>query len=342
MREEFKELEGYNDMELSTQIVIKEALERGLEVTIMDREENFIKISDGKKVEYIKQATKSSLDSYVTALIMENKVVSKTILKENGIRVPLGENFNSASLAKESYDKFRDKDIVIKPKSTNFGIGITILKKPLIKDDFERAVDFSFKYDTTTIIEEFVEGREFRFLVMDDEVMGILHRVAANVCGDGKLTIEELVEEKNRDSLRGENYNRPLQKIVFGEAEIEVLKEQGLDKSDILKMDETIYLRNNSNISNGGDSIDFTDDILDEYKEIAIKSSRAVNARICGVDMLIGDITKEAKDENYAIIEVNFNPALHIHRYPYKGESRYVEKKLLDILGFDHKDVGKL
>ena len=98
---------------------------------------------------------------------------------------------------------------------------------------------------------------------------------------------------------------------------------------------ETVYLRENSNISTGGDSVDYTDEISQHYKDIAVKSAEVVGAVICGVDMVIGDRNSPPKPSNYAIIELNFNPALHIHDFPYSGKNRQVEKKVLDLLGFE-------
>ncbi len=96
---------------------------------------------------------------------------------------------------------------------------------------------------------------------------------------------------------------------------------------------EIVYLRENSNISTGGDSIDYTDTVLDAYKEIAVASAKAVGAKICGVDMMIDDLKAEPTNDNHAIIELNFNPAIHIHSYPYKGDNRKIADKLLDLLG---------
>ncbi|MGL5689863.1 MAG: hypothetical protein ACRDD8_03490, partial [Bacteroidales bacterium] len=61
---------------------------------------------------------------------------------------------------------------------------------------------------------------------------------------------------------------------------------------------------------------------------------RVLNVAITGVDIMITDINSEANVTNYAIIEMNFNPAIHIHCYPYKGENRHANDKVLDALGF--------
>lgn len=326
-------LKGFEDLELSTQILLKAAIKNGVKFEILDRDENFIVLEKDKKVEYVKQATKTSLDSYVTMLIMENKVVTKKVLEKENIIVPQGKDYFNIEEAKSDYRKY-GAGIVIKPKSTNFGLGITIFKEEFSKEDYEKALEIAFKEDNSILIERFIKGKEYRIFVIGDEVVGILHRVPANVKGDGERSIKELVEEKNLDPLRGIGYKTPLEKIRLEDPEKLFLKGQGLTIEYIPKKDEVVYLRENSNISTGGDSLDYTDDILDAYKKIAIKASKAVGAKICGVDMMIEDIKNPNPIDNYAIIELNFNPAIHIHCYPYKGKNRNLGEKILKALGY--------
>ena len=325
-------LKGYEDLELSTQILILDSMKHGIEYEMLDRRDNFISLKKGDHIEYVKQATKTSKDAYITALIMENKLVTKKVLEKNNIKVPKGGYYENIEDALGDYYKYKGNQIVVKPKSTNFGIGITIFKGDFTKEEYNRAVEIGFENDNEILIEEFIKGKEYRFLVINDEVCGILHRVPANVVGDGKSTIRELVEEKNKNPLRGKGYKTPLEKISLGEAEEMFLRESNKDFDYVPSEDETVYLRENSNISTGGDSIDFTDDIDDSYKEIAIKAARSVNAKITGVDMMINDIKEKANSNNYGIIEINFNPAIHIHSYPYKGLNRKVAEKVLKLL----------
>lgn len=324
-------LEGYEDLELSTQILMKESIKRGITVNIVDRTENFISLKKGEKIEYVKQATKTSKDTYVSVLIMENKTVTKKVLEEKGVKVPTGEEFNSIEEAKAKAYNYVDKPVVIKPKSTNFGIGINIFPEGANLEDIIHAFEIAFKNDNTVLIEEFIKGKEYRFLVINDEVVGILHRVPANVIGDGEKSIKELVEVKNQDPLRGKGYVTPLEKIRLEENAKLFLKQQGKNFDYIPKKDEIIYLRENSNISTGGDSIDYTDDIPQKFKDIAVNAARAAGAKICGVDMMLEDYSDE--NTNYAIIELNFNPAIHIHSYPYKGEERKIATHVLKLLG---------
>lgn len=321
-------------LELSTAMLINAAERRGIAVEILDLEDNFIRLKKGDKIEYVKQATRTSADTYIAPLIMENKEVTKLVLREKGINVPAGIKVKSAAEAMVYYEEFRGKDIVVKPKSSNFGLGIVIHKNLQCESCYQMAVIQAFTHDTAVLIEEFIPGKEYRFLVIGDEVVGILHRVPANVVGDGVHTIEALVAEKNQNPLRGKGYVTPLEKLRLDKTEIAFLSEQSKSIETIPGPGETVYLRENSNISTGGDSLDFTDEIIADYKAIAVKAAQAVGAKICGADIIIQDIQKVPDDKNYSIIELNFNPALHIHNYPFVGKNRHVDDKVLDLLGF--------
>ncbi len=323
---------GYEDLELSTQVIIKEAIFRGIEVEVLDRKENFIRLTKEQKVEYIRQATETSVDSYVTALLMGNKGVTKKVLSEAGIRVPKGKVYDSRKKAFHDYPLISKKQVV-KPKTTNYGIGISIVEAN-DKAMFSDALTEAFKHDSSVIVEEFLKGKEYRFLVIGDQVAAVLHRVPANVTGNGTQSIKELVEIKNKDTRRGKGYITPLEKIELGNVELEVLQSRGFDEDSVPEKGKVVFLRKNSNISTGGDSIDFTDEVHEAYKKIAVQAAKIAGAKICGVDMLIQDVRECPAENNYGIIELNFNPVLYFHDFPFEGENREVEKYVLDLLEF--------
>lgn len=327
--ERFK-LKPYIDMELSTQILLKESIKRGIHFHVLDRKDNFIELTKGLNTQYIKQATKTSKDQYVTVLIMENKSVTKQILKRNDIVVPEGEEFFDINSAKESLGNWIGVPLVIKPKSTNFGLGISIFPNGANEEDLIKGLKMAFSEDSTILTEPFIKGKEYRFMVIGDETVAVLHRVPANVTGDGTSTIQQLISKKNLDPLRGKGYKTPLEKIEIDENMKLFLQQEGFTIHTVLPEGELQYLRENSNISTGGDSIDVTDQVPEIFKQIAVKASQAVGAKICGVDMMIEDL--EDEHSTYAIIELNFNPAIHIHSYPYQGTERNIAIKILELV----------
>ena len=333
---EYYSLSAFSNMELSTQAVIEDAIKNGIKVTVIDENDQFIRLEYKDHIEYVKNGNMTSKDSYISPLIMENKVVTKKVLAEKGFRVPKGYEVSSLEEAVQKFNYVRNKPIVIKPKSTNFGLGITIFKNGTDSlENYSKAVNFALKEDKDILIEEFIEGTEYRFFVIEGKTEAVLLRVPANVVGDGRHSIRELVEMKNANPLRGDAKKTPLKKIELGEIEHLQLAEQGLNFESILENNEVAYLRENSNISTGGDSVDMTDEVHESYKKLAVDISNAMMAKVCGVDLIIPDIKKECNSDNYGVIEANFNPMMMMHIYPHSGKSRRLSLNVLKMLFFE-------
>lgn len=324
-------LKGYENMELSTQLLMFDAIQKGVHLEILDENDQFIKLWHGDHVEYVKNANMTGKDSYITPLIMENKVVTKKLLSKAGFPVPKGEEFADKAAALRYFSQIKDKAIVVKPKSTNFGLGISIFKESADLTAYQKALDIAFAEDDTVLIEEFISGTEYRFFVLDGKCEAVLLRVPANVVGDGKHTIAQLVEMKNQDPLRGRDHRSPLEIIDLGDVEKLMLQQQGYTPDDIPADGVRVDLRRNSNISTGGDSIDVTDIMPDDYKALAAQMARAVGAWVCGVDLIIPDKTLPASKEepNCACIELNFNPAIYLHTYCHESPGQALTPKIL-------------
>lgn len=328
---------GFEDMEMSTKIIVAEALKRGVEVQIIDRADNFIALKKNGHVEYIREGVETSKDSLVSYLMTLNKNLTKIMLSENGIRVPKGKHYQTSESAKNDFNFFLNQDIVVKPNFLTWGKGVTIIKKNASQEVYEKAVESAFSLDTAIVIEEYIEGLEYRFLVVGDECVAVMNRIPANVIGDGKSTISELVKIKNQDPFRGDGrvmHLSPLEQIKLGSVELSVLATQNLNPESIIPEGQRIYLRKNSNISSGGDSIDFTDQVREDYKKISVRAAKIVHGKIVGIDIVIPDLKQPATEQSYCILEVNHNPAIWLHDFPYEGKNRNVGRPILNLLGF--------
>lgn len=324
-------LKGYENMELSTQMILFDAIQMGLHVEILDEEDQFLKLWHGDHIEYIKNGNMTSKDNYVIPLAMANKVVTKKILDQAGFPVPAGAEFANKEDALRYYGQVASSAIVVKPKSTNFGLGISIFQEPASLADYEKALDIAFSEDSHVLVEEFVAGTEYRFFILDGKCEAVLLRVAANVVGDGQSTIRELVDQKNQDPLRGRDHRSPLEIINLGDIELLMLEQQGYTPDTVLPEGVQAFLRGNSNISTGGDSIDMTEQMDETYKQLAAAMATAMGAWACGVDLIIPDRTKPASKEepNCTCIELNFNPAMYLHTYTYAGPGQSITPKIL-------------
>lgn len=329
-------LEAFHDMELSTQLLIADAVAQGIDIEILDRQDQFLRLTYKGHQEYVRQGNITSKDSYISHYLQADKTVTKQLLAENGFVVPESSILNRDEPREAVINYFVGQPTVVKPKSTNYGIGISIFTDEPTADELNAAIDEAFESDDSVLLERYVSGTEYRFFVMNDKVLAVLNRVPATVVGDGEHTISALIDQKNDSPLRGESHYTPLTLIEKGKTEQETLKRQGVTLETVLPKGERVRLRDNSNISTGGTSIDVTDDMDESYLDIAREATSALGVAITGLDIIITDRHQPANakygETNYAIIESNFNPMMMMHMYPEEGKGRPLTKALLAFL----------
>ena len=322
-------LDGYPDLEPSTVCVIKAAIKHDLKYEIIDEAHSFIKIYNDDKEEYIYQATKTSKDISTFPFITDDKVLVKDILRENHFNTPDGIILEKG-LTKRDIDflinPFVGKSVVVKPNTTNRGTGITVFEKAVNQNDLRNAVRNAFRYDSKVIVEEFKKGLEYRFLVIGDECVCVIHRRSASVVGDGKSNISELIEAKNKEPWHGLSKRI----ITIDDGLKQILKRQKYSLRSVPEKGKRVFVRDNSNCSTGGESIDLTDRVPDEFKRVAVKAAKLFNAKICGVDILIENFNRF----EYSIVELNDNPGIGICECPYEGKGQPIGDYILRLLGF--------
>lgn len=319
---------------ISTQIIVNEANERGIKVEDLCPGK-VVRLSLGDHEEHLCCQFISKTTS-VAYEIANNKNLTKQILKEAGISIAEGEKFTKNQLDEALvFAKRIGFPVVIKP--TNSSHGNCVFANLADEDEFiEHWQKVSIKFNNILVESYFDGGTEYRVVASQDKVLGITNRVPANVIGDGIHTIKELVDIKNSDPRRGDDsykdFKKCLVKIEIDDVVAETLKKVDLDINYKPADGEQIFLRENSNLSTGGDSIDFTDKVHPSVNEIAIKAIRAIpGLAYGGMDFLSKDITNEQTSKNYIIVEINASPGIFMHHFPYEGQSRDVAGDILDI-----------
>jgi glutamate--cysteine ligase len=322
----FTPLTGYENFEATTQIIIAELLRRKLPFEIIDASNNLMTVTHNNKEYIIHEGTISDANSLIAFWISNDKWMTRQFLQRKGIShakgILLEQGYTAGLLDSVQLPA------VVKPVNTDHGIAVSTNIQN--RQELISAIENAFNYARKVIVEEFVPGREYRFLVIDFVVRAIAFREPANVTGDGKSTIQQLIDKKNIG--RGNDYRHPLLKIIIDEEVKRHLNALSFSPQSVLKKGEKVYLRKNSNLSTGGDSIDVTDEMPDFYKEMAIKAAQAAGLKIAGIDIIIKDPEAAPSPENYIVVELNAPAMLSMHDYPYIGKNRHVEKYVLDSI----------
>lgn len=316
---------------LSIYAIALEGWRRGLTVKFYNvkyRKKAIVRysLSDGEKE--VKFAYSTGPDVTKEAKrICGNKVLTKEYLEKANVPVPQGKKF-SENTSNNEIIKYVSENInypvVVKPSSGKMGRGViaNISDETELKNALN-VVRNEFGYKSV-IIEEFIPGEEYRIYVIDGKAIAAMNRIPANIIGNGKNTIKELIKIKNKlrkqiPSVRGRS-------IKIDQEVLRNLEKYNYTLDSIPEKGERILLRKNSNVSSGGDPIDVTDILPAEVKKVAENAAKSVPGLVeCGVDLIVDSRTNEGK-----VIELNTSVGLAGHLFPLEGKARDIPKALVD------------
>jgi cyanophycin synthetase len=278
------------------------------------------------------QATLSDRTGILAVELACDKDGTKRILADAGVPVPRGTTVRYADELKDAIDDVGGYPIAIKPLDGNHGRGITldIASWEAAEEALEMALAES--KSQTTLVERFYKGNDHRVLVVNGQVVAVAERVPARVIGDGRSTIQELIDETNRDPRRGSGHDNVLTKIVLDRSLEQMLDRQDLSLDSVLDRGEICYLRGTANLSTGGIAIDRTDEIHPENVWIAQRIVKIIGLDIAGIDIVTPDISKPLREVGGVVIEVNAAPGFRMHVQPSEGIPRNVAEPVLDML----------
>lgn len=319
----------YGKLVAACAAIVKDAIELGIDYTVLNENKSVIEFNYNGHKEYVIEGNKTDRDTYIFPIITDDKFIAKQVMKNAGLCVPeailLDKNMDKEEI-EELVSIFFNNPLVVKPRNTNYGTGITVFSKKTSKKQIMEAIEYAFKFDDNILIEEFAKGMEYRFLVVDGKCLSVAHRRTASVVGDGKSTIEELIDAKNKEpwhALTGSPVKKDAPVVEF-------LKLQNYTYESIIPEGKRVFLRTNSNCSTGGETLDMTQVMPSKFKRIAEKAAKAFNGKICGVDIIVNDLEKD----EYSIIEINDNPGYSINEWPYEGKGEKVGTAILKMLGY--------
>ena len=221
---------------------------------------------------------------------------------------------------------------MVKPNTGSQGSGVAIVHN---RREFYRAMRAAFKLDRVVLVQRPVRGRDYRLVVLDDEVISAYERIPLNIVGDGKTSIKRLLQMKQRQFIAAKRGTR----IKVDDPRLaEKLKRQKLSLRSALSPGERLFLLDNANLSSGGDAVDMTANVNPAFRELAVRLASDMNLRLCGVDlMVVGDISEPPIPGKYWVLEINAAPGLDHYAKTGKAQEKIVEELYLKVLrSLDH------
>lgn len=272
----------------------------------------------GKKVYCYKASTPLNFQASVT--LSKDKFELHQALEPSGLPLPDQERIKNSDELRNFFS--RHQKIVVKPADSHGGRGVTVLPS---QEELESAWERARKESRIVIAEQYVAGKNYRFLVLNDKVLAIAFRQPPTIKGDGITNLETLFTD-----LNAENKAQGLPKIPDTPYTWKIVKDQGYSRDSIPPAGSEILLRLTANLSLGGTVQDVTDLCHPSYKQLAIEATKQLGLTFAGIDIIAEDISTPNKPA--FIIEANAAPGLRIHYKSTNGKTADVAMQVISAI----------
>ncbi len=275
------------------------------------------------------QATTTVNTNMISVDIAGNKHATKKLLGDMGVPVPKGYRIRDVEDLEETVESV-GFPVVIKPLDGNHGKGATVGIKTM--EDAYVAFEKAKEYSRYIIVEKQLIGSDFRALVVNNRLIAVAERVPAHVVGDGKNSIEKLIEITNADPRRGYGHENVLTQIDIDNQTMRCIRKAGYELESVLPKGEVLHLKTTANISTGGTAIDCTDEVHPENVFLFERIAKIIGLDVAGIDVIAPNVSETLAENGGGIIEVNAAPGFRMHLAPSEGIGRNVAEHVIDML----------
>ncbi len=336
--QKMRELREAERLGPSTGSIVEEAASRGIPWIRLNKY-SLCQLGYGSNQKRI-QATVTSETSSIGVEIACDKEDTKYLLQQAEVPTPKGEIIRRESSLEETC-KYVGFPLVVKPVDGNHGRGITVN----IKNYDDALVAFRCAKESSRngaiIVERYVTGEDYRLLVINYKMVAAAKRTPANVVGDGTSTIQQLIDEVNKDPRRGYGHENILTQISVNDLTLGIIKASGYTLDSVLGDGQRLILKDTANLSTGGTAEDVTDIVHPSIVFMAERISKIIDLDICGIDVMTSDISKPLEETRGAVLEVNAGPGFRMHLAPTTGLPRNVAANVIDKL-FPHGSTSRI
>ncbi len=244
-------------------------------------------------------------DSFMGAGWASNKFLASRLLHQAALPAPESHGVQSLEQA-EKYAERLGFPVVIKPIDRERGEGVTV---DVTRSNVKAAYDRALRYSRHVLVERQIPGTCHRLFISNGQLLYAVKRLPIGVYGDGKSTINQLVEIE----LRAQQILPPWKRSKLCPLDslgLESLSQQGWKADSVVPAGTFVALRRIETTMDGGVDEDVTDIIHPHNVRAAIDAAALFGLEVAGVDMISRDISKPWHANGAVINEVNFAPLL--------------------------------
>jgi cyanophycin synthetase len=252
------------------------------------------------------------IDDPVTLAVLSDKALTHRVLAREGLAVPHFAEFDLRTIGKATaFLEAAGRDVVVKPAGgSGGGRGVTTGIRR--RSHLARAAATAAVYADDLLVEEQVDGDNYRLLYLDGELIDTFVRRAPTVVGDGRSSVARLVRRANDDRLRsGAGLSQVL--LTVDPDVRRTLAKQGLSLRSVPLAGASVTVKTVVNENCGFDNTTATHVLCDSIIEDGAKAVRALRVRLAGIDVITRDPSVPLAKSGGVILEVNAPPNYYYH-----------------------------
>ncbi len=320
----------------TTRAIVAVARDRGIPVSRID-DDGLLQLGHGARQRRVQGAITGHA-GYLAEAVSRDKLLTKRILGQ--LRIPTAEG-RLVQGADEAWSAACDLGlpVVVKPRDSDYGNGVSVHLKT--RDEVVAAWERARQFRPDVLVERLLAGHTHRLFVAANAVVAAVRREPAQVVGDGRRSVSELIDDANRDPRRGNGPECPLYPIPVDDSVREVLAQQELSLTSVPARGRLVSLQLDPSSCRAEEIVDVTDRVHPSVAAAVIDSVRAVGLDVAGVDVMAVDISRPLEEQGGGILEVNAGPALYLHRHPQCQPQRPVAEAVIESI-FEAGETGRI
>jgi len=294
------------------QIIVDEALRRGIEVTIDDEENNLFTLGYGGRQIRCHESLTDLTTGYAMTLC-QNKLLTHRVCSKVGLHTPCHQRFVNDDDAREFLQEHGT--IVVKPMDSEQGKGISVDIRS--SDELSKAISLAKAVSDQILLESYHPGLDLRVVVIGYKTVAAAIRHPAEVRGNGRNDLRTLI---NKQSRRREAATSGESSIPVDAETERCIEKAGYTFDSILQEGQHLFVRKTANLHTGGTLTDVTSELHPQLRRAAEQAAKALQIPVVGMDFIVPN----AHQPDYVIIEANERPGLENHA-PQPTAQRFID-----------------